>query len=199
MVRKNQSEIRAICNQEQFEQFKQLREDLGVNGEDLATLIIQGLNSQKSSLNLDDTLNRLASSLNLENLEQALELSSAKELLTLGLSYAIKRTITSHQSLKTLENGSIPVSSTVAGSANARILKAIEAIEHHNDTCEYQDEQRAITKSTIFKACGSNRQAIAKLVETPEVAKRIEEHNKKHGLTELTNRKGKGVAFPISI
>ena len=130
--------------------------------------------------------------------EEALNYASAEELVTKGITYAAKTIATNG---KKLESSNAPL--TIGGSAKKRILQAIQELAHHNDTVEDPKEKWCITKSAIFKACGSNQQTIAHLVDQdPEVKELVESHNRKHGLHPNQNRKGlklKGYQFPVKV
>ncbi|MDJ0716914.1 MAG: hypothetical protein QNJ54_22310 [Prochloraceae cyanobacterium] len=81
---------------------------------------------------------------------------------------------------------------TVKGSADYKIEKAIQAIIEHNDKQTERNNKVYISKGMVFKLTGSNRQTISKFFDNH---KYIEEHNNKHELEEADNRKGKGVDF----
>ena len=81
---------------------------------------------------------------------------------------------------------------TVKGSANYKIEKAIQAIMEHNDRETEKSNKVYISKSIVFKLTGSNRQTINKFFDQH---KYMDEHNSKHSLDEMDNRKGKGYDF----
>ena len=79
---------------------------------------------------------------------------------------------------------------TFKGAANYRIEQAIETIMNYNDNQPEKSQKLCITKGMVFKITGSNRQTINKYFDTHEVM--ISDHNNKHELTNMDNRKGKG-------
>jgi predicted DNA-binding protein len=79
---------------------------------------------------------------------------------------------------------------TSKGSAYYRISEAIETIKTYNDSQSEKKLKLFISPSLVFKLTGSNRKSINQFFEQYQTM--INEHNSKHELTELDNRKGKG-------
>ena len=82
---------------------------------------------------------------------------------------------------------------TFKGAANFRIEQAIQTVMNHNNSQAEKSRKVCLTKGIIFKLTGSNRQTINKYFDEREVM--IADHNGKHELTDLDNRKGKGFSF----
>jgi hypothetical protein len=78
---------------------------------------------------------------------------------------------------------------TRKGSAYYRISQAVETIKNHNDSQGEKKLKFFISPTLIFKLTGSNRKSITLYFEQHQTL--IDEHNSKHELTELDNRKGK--------
>jgi len=186
--------------------FGDLRDSLGITSAEAFEMLFAAYEKQQVSTDADPTdhdlytplLNSLASKEGFEEINEALKYASAEELVTKGITYAAKTIATNG---KKLESSNAPL--TIGGSAKKRILQAIQELAHHNDTVEDPKEKWCITKSAIFKACGSNQQTIAHLVDQdPEVKELVESHNRKHGLHPNQNRKGlklKGYQFPVKV
>ena len=83
--------------------------------------------------------------------------------------------------------------STFKGVSKHRISHAVEKIKDHNDLQPEKKNKVCITRGIVFKLTGSNRQNINKFFDEYEVM--IADHNQKHQLTDLDNRKGKGFDF----
>lgn len=132
-------------------------------------------------------------------IEQATQYESYDNLLKSGLIWACKKTITQQKTLEDIDLDSDKTKkSTSKGLGRIRVLAAIEKIHNHNNSCQDISDKWCITKGTIFKATGSNKQTIANLVDHDhEIKTKIEEYNGIHGLTEGHNRKGKGIDFPV--
>ena len=82
---------------------------------------------------------------------------------------------------------------TFKGAANHRIEQAIEILINHNNNQSEKSQKVCITKGMVFRLTGSNRQTISKYFNEHEVM--ISDHNNKHNLTDIDNRKGKGFSF----
>ncbi|AFZ38401.1 hypothetical protein Sta7437_4981 (plasmid) [Stanieria cyanosphaera PCC 7437] len=82
---------------------------------------------------------------------------------------------------------------TFKGAANFKIEQAINTIIEHNNAQSEKSDKVCITKGIIFKLTGSNRQSINKWFAEHELM--ISDHNFKHNLTDIDNRKGKGFSF----
>ena len=187
-ARKSRSSI--TTSEELKLQFDQMKN--GMSSNEFLALLLQSFNG-----NPDNTVSEFTTE-EQEIISKASQLQSYGELLKEGLLTAARKAITVAEKL---DNPDLDLNkSTLKGVAKIRIIKAIEAIAYHNDSATEQDEKWLISKGTIFKACGANRVTIAKLVENDlEVMAMIESHNAKHGLTEMSNHKGKGVKFNVSI
>jgi ketosteroid isomerase-like protein len=79
---------------------------------------------------------------------------------------------------------------TTKGSAYHRITQAIEFIKNHNDNQSEKKLKFYISSSLVFKITGSNRRSINQFFKQYQTM--IDEHNNKHQLTDMDNRKGKG-------
>lgn len=79
---------------------------------------------------------------------------------------------------------------TYKGLAEARIAKVVELVQAHNDNQPEKKFKWFISPSLIAKLTGSNRPAINNFFEQYEVM--IKDHNAKHELKDLDNRKGIG-------
>ncbi len=79
---------------------------------------------------------------------------------------------------------------TSKGSAYFRISQAIETIKSHNDSQGEKKLKFYISESLVFKLTGSNRRSINQFFKQYQTM--IDEHNSKHQLTDMDNRKGKG-------
>ena len=75
------------------------------------------------------------------------------------------------------------------GVANYRINQAIETVINHNNNQGEKANKICLTRSVIFKLTGSNRAIINKFFDDHHIM--ISDHNQKHELTDLDNRKGK--------
>ena len=79
---------------------------------------------------------------------------------------------------------------TYKGMAEARLGKIAEMVMVHNDEQADKSFKWFITANLLAKLSGSNRVAVNTFVKTHEIM--INDHNAKHGLVELDNRKGIG-------
>lgn len=79
---------------------------------------------------------------------------------------------------------------TFKGAANFKIEQAVNTIIDHNNNQSEKSQKVCITKGIVFKLTGSNRQTINKWFDDHEVM--VNDHNQKHSLTDIDNRKGKG-------
>ena len=78
---------------------------------------------------------------------------------------------------------------TFRGVAEHRIAQTIETIKEHNDKQAEKVYKICLTRGVVFKLTGSNRKNINEFFDKYQLM--IDDHNNKHQLTPLDNRKGK--------
>jgi hypothetical protein len=133
--------------------------------------------------------------------EEELEVSEAvatgvtrSELLKTGLlaqSRKVKSQAGKLEALKTsIATGQDNITTTIKGSADLRIDRAVKAVFAHNDCQSDIGNQWFITATAIQKLTNCNMPAIKSYLSTHQ--SEIDTHHKKHGLTEDTNRGRKG-------
>jgi hypothetical protein len=79
---------------------------------------------------------------------------------------------------------------TYKGLAEARITKVVQLVIEHNDNQPEKKYKWCISPTLVAKLTGSNRQAINNFFTNHKVM--IDDHNTKHSLRDLDNRKGIG-------
>jgi hypothetical protein len=95
------------------------------------------------------------------------------------------------EALKTsMEAGQDNIATTIRGSADLRIDRAVKAVFTHNDCQSDIGNQWFMTATAIQKLTNCNMPAIKSYMATHQTE--IDSHHKKHGLTEDTNRGRKG-------
>ena len=133
--------------------------------------------------------------------EEELEVSKAvatgvtrSELLKTGLlaqSRKVKSQSGKLEALKTsIAGGQDNTLTTIKGSADLRIDRAVKAVFAHNDCQSDIGNQWFITATAIQKLTNCNMPAIKSYLSTHQ--SEIDSHHTKHGLTEDTNRGRKG-------
>lgn len=130
-------------------------------------------------------------------IERAVELSgmSKKELNKRGLLSEAKTAITLAKRQADLHNTDPNElrKMTFSGVATARIQQAVTKVMDYNDSQTEKKNKFCITESLIHKLTGSNQKAVRDFFETYHTT--IDDHNQKHSLTKVDNRKGKGIEF----
>lgn len=95
------------------------------------------------------------------------------------------------EALKTsMEAGQDNIATTIRGSADLRIDRAVKAVFTHNDCQSDIGNQWFMTATAIQKLTNCNMPAIKSYMATHQTE--IDSHHTKHGLTEDTNRGRKG-------
>ncbi len=133
--------------------------------------------------------------------EEELEVSEAvatgvtrSELLKTGLlsqSRKVKSQAGKLEALKTsIATGQDNITTTIKGSADLRIDRAVKAVFAHNDCQSDIGNQWFITATAIQKLTNCNMPAIKSYLSRYQ--SEIDIHHTKHGLTEDTNRGRKG-------
>ncbi len=133
--------------------------------------------------------------------EEELEVSEAvatgvtrSELLKTGLlaqSRKVKSQAGKLEALKTsIATGQDNINTTIKGSADLRIDRAVKAVFAHNDCQSDIGNQWFITATAIQKLTNCNMPAIKSYLSRYQ--SEIDTHHTKHGLTEDTNRGRKG-------
>jgi len=115
-------------------------------------------------------------------------------LLKTGLIAECKKVSTQSVKLEALKTamseGHDDINTTVRGSADLRIDRAVRSVFAHNDCQSDIGNQWFLTATSIQKLTNCNMTAIKKYLEDNETE--INSHHTKHGLTDLTNRGRKG-------
>ena len=133
--------------------------------------------------------------------EEELEVSKAvatgvtrSELLKTGLlaqARKVKSQAGKLEALKTsIATGQDNITTTIKGSADLRIDRAVKAVFAHNDCQSDIGNQWFMTATAIQKLTNCNMPAIKSYLSTHQ--SEIDSHHTKHGLTEDTNRGRKG-------
>jgi hypothetical protein len=116
------------------------------------------------------------------------------ELLKTGLlsqARKVKSQAGKLEALKTsIATGQDNITTTIKGSADLRIDRAVKAVFAHNDCQSDIGNQWFITATAIQKLTNCNMPAIKSYLSTHQ--SKIDTHHTKHGLTEDTNRGRKG-------
>lgn len=153
-------------------------------------LVSQGVNTQIDLT--EDEKKIVETAINVSGL-------SYEHLLKRGLLAECKRemSLVEHrEKLSTLDDSAL-LNSTIRGAASLRIKKAIDAIIHHNEHVTEKEDKIYISESIVFRITGSNRGAIRQFFEQNQ--EMIDTHNKKYGLDDSVNRKGKGYDFKATL
>lgn len=133
--------------------------------------------------------------------DEELEVSEAvatgvtrSDLLKIGLlsqSRKVKSQAGKLEALKTsIATGRDNITTTIKGSADLRIDRAVKAVFAHNDCQSDIGNQWFITATAIQKLTNCNMPAIKSYLATHQ--SEIDSHHTKHGLNEDTNRGRKG-------
>jgi hypothetical protein len=115
-------------------------------------------------------------------------------LLKTGLIAESKKVSTQSVKLEALKTamseGQDDINTTVRGSADLRIDRAVRSVFAHNDCQSDIGNQWFLTATSIQKLTNCNMTAIKKYLEDNETE--INSHHTNHGLSDLTNRGRKG-------
>ena len=160
--------------------------------QDLGSLLVAMLSAYQSAKN--DSALQLSDSEELEVLEAIETGVSRADLLKTGL-LAQARKVKSQsgklEALKTsIATGQDNITTTIKGSADLRIDRAVKAVFTHNDCQSDIGSQWFMTATAIQKLTNCNMPAIKSYLANHQ--SEIDTHHTKHGLSEDTNRGRKG-------
>ena len=160
--------------------------------QDLGSLLVAMLSAYQSAKN--DSALQLSDSEELEVLEAIETGVSRADLLKTGL-LAQARKVKSQsgklEALKTsIATGQDNITTTIKGSADLRIDRAVKAVFTHNDCQSDIGSQWFMTATAIQKLTNCNMPAIKSYLANHQ--SEIDTHHTKHGLTEDANRGRKG-------
>lgn len=187
------------CDPELKDTFQSLKETLGLkNNVDLLALLISNYQTSDASADFDlndkekETVNQaVATGTNYATILKSGLLSESKKIITQS---------TKLDALKvSMEEGQDDITTTLRGSAELRINRAVQAIFAHNDVQSEINKQWFISGTSIQKLTNSNMGAIKKYLENNHIE--IDAHHAKHGLTDLSNRgrKGRSIEGDITV
>jgi hypothetical protein len=177
---------------ETFEAIVKFKEIARDTKQDFGTLFIAMLNAYQSAQNqngFDLTVDE-----ELEVMEAVATGVTRSELLKTGLlaqSRKVKSQAGKLEALKaSIAGGQDNVSTTIKGSADLRIDRAVRSVFAHNDCQSDIGNQWFITATAIQKMTNCNMPAIKAYMSSNQ--SQIDSHHNKHGLTPDTNRGRKG-------
>jgi len=180
---------------EAIEAFKTIAKD---SKQDLGSLLISMISAYNASQQTQDSdlnFNLGYSDKEQEEIENALSQGhSSFDLMRVGYLAQCRKVKSQSEKLEVLkekiENASDDVKTTLKGSADLRIDRAVKAVLAHNDSQSDIDNQWFVTATAIQKMTKCNMPAIkAYLIRNQS---EIDSHHTKHGLTGDTNRFRKG-------
>jgi len=159
-----------------------------------ATVFLSIWEAYQSAQNIADNDLQLSDSEELEVLEAVATGVSRADLLKTGLlsqARKVKSQAGKLEALKTsIATGQDNITTTIKGSADLRIDRAVKAVFTHNDCQSDIGSQWFMTATAIQKLTNCNMPAIKSYLANHQ--SEIDTHHKKHGLTEDTNRGRKG-------
>jgi len=162
--------------------------------QDLGSLLIAMVSAYQSAQNVADNDLQLSDSEELEVLEAVETGVSRADLLKTGLlsqARKVKSQAGKLEALKTsIATGQDNITTTIKGSADLRIDRAVKAVFTHNDCQSDIGSQWFMTATAIQKLTNCNMPAIKSYIASNQ--SEIHSHHTKHGLTEDTNRGRKG-------
>lgn len=168
-------------------QFRAIADD---NKIDFGSLLLEMVKTYQSAQNTVELTNDEESLVN-EAVSTGIERS---KLLKTGLLAESRKVIKQAENLSKLkedfEAGNDNVTSTLRGSADLRIDRAVKAVFAHNDCQSDIGNQWFITATAIQKLTNCNMPAIKNYLSAHQTE--VDAHHKKHELTEDNNRGRKG-------
>lgn len=183
-IKSDKSDVMSAINS-----FKSISKESGL---DYGALLIAMVSAYQSAQN-DNEL-QLSESEEKEVLEAVATGVTRSELLKTGLLSQVRKVNSQAGKLEALKTsiatGQDNITTTIKGSADLRIDRAVKAVFAHNDCQTDIGNQWFLTATAIQKLTNCNMPAIKSYIASHQ--SEIDSHHTKHGLTEDTNRGRKG-------
>ena len=160
---------------------------------DLGSLLVDMLKAYQSNITATATPDFSDNEAVMEAIGNGHNLSELIKIGTIAQAKKLNTQASSLEALKTASNSK----TTIAGSAEIRVERALNAIFTHNDSQSDKKKMWFISPSSLQKVSKSNMNTV-KDFHTSKKSE-IESHNAKHSLNESTNRGRKGESIDTDI